>query len=105
MSQELTFQVQEFYSKVLWCAHCPRGPQSQGGGPRALREPGVFSRPGCGIAEERGFQSPRLSAHRKRGKDSKPSHLGIKEELVCFGGGRGWGREGKWAFAVPKEST
>lgn len=93
MSQELTFQVQEFYSKVLWCAHCPRGPQSQGGGPRAPREPGVSSRPGCGIAEERGFQSPRLSAHRKRGKDSKPSHLGIKEELVCFGEGGGGGRE------------
>ena len=72
-----------------------RGPQSQGRGPRALWEPGVSSRPGCGIAEERGFQSPRLSAHRKRGKDSKPSHLGIKEELVCFGGGRGVGEGGK----------
>lgn len=30
-------QVPGIYSKVLWCAHCPRGPQSQGGGPRALR--------------------------------------------------------------------
>ena len=98
MSQELTFQVQEFYSKVLWCAHCPRGPQSQGGGPRAPQEPGVSLRPGCGIAKERGFQSPRLSAHRKRGKDSKPSHLGIKEELVCFGGGGGGRESGRLLF-------
>lgn len=26
MSQELTFQVQEFYSKVLWCAYRPGVP-------------------------------------------------------------------------------
>lgn len=33
MSQELTFQVQEFYSKVLWCAHCPHAvPKVREGG-------------------------------------------------------------------------
>lgn len=56
-----------------------------------------------GISEG-GFLTPHLSAHRKGSKDSKPSHLGIKEELVCFRGGWGVG-EGKRVFAVSKEST
>lgn len=43
-----------------------------------------------GISEG-GFLTPLLSAHKKGSKDSKPSHLGIKEELVCFRGGVGGG--------------
>lgn len=31
MSQELTFQVQEFYSKVLWCAYQPGVPEGRDG--------------------------------------------------------------------------
>lgn len=99
MSQELTFQVQEFYSKVLWCAHRPRVPEGR------ERELCVSGRPHSAIPlrsqespcdlptgiSEGGFLTPHLSAHRKGSKDSKPSHLGIKEELVCFRGGVGGG--------------
>ena len=98
MFQEITFQVQEFYSNVLWCAYSPWVPevgaqplvQSPGGARRLF----VFC---LGFGKE-GF-SP-IHLHSGRGKESKPSHLGIKEQVYF----RGRVGEGKRAVLFPERT-